>query len=610
MRELLKEFMVEEVDLALSQMHPLKSPGPDGFSACFYQKSWPTVHAEVCKAVLEFLNTGHLDHSVNTTNIVLIPKIKNPTRVTEFRPISLCNVLYKLIAKVLANRMKKVLTKIISLNQSAFVPGRLITDNIVVAFEALHTMDVRLKGRKGYMALKLHMSKAYDRVEWDYLEAIMLKLGFADRWVSLIMTCVRSVSYSVLINGQPYGFFKPSRGIRQGDLLSPYLFILCAEGLSTLLHKAEEEGKITGLPIARGGTKINHLFFADDSLLFCRATIAEWAHIQEILEKYKKASGQKLNREKTSLFFSRNTKEETKNFIISVAGVSATNRYEKYLGLPNLIGRSRVSAFNGIKGRIWDKIQGWKENFLSQAGKEVLLKVVVQAIPTYTMSVFQLPKTLCKDINAMMAKFWWGHKQNDKRIAWMSWSKLGRAKEWGGMGYRDLEWFNVALLAKQGWRLVQNPDGLVAKILREKYYPHNSFMESNLGKRPSYIWRSIWNARQLLNVGMAWRVGDGSKISIWKDKWANTGAGGFIHSPVHIHSQDAKVSALLDKDTNWWNMALVQQVFVAEEAELICGMAVSPRSAEDKLIWTGTQNGVFTVRSAYHMAKERFEIDN
>lgn len=484
-------------------MHPFKSPGPDGFAACFYQKSWPVVRSEVCKAVLEFLNSGYLDPSINATHIVLIPKKKHPTMVTDFRPISLCNVLYKLIAKVLANRMKRVLNNVISLNQSAFVPGRLITDNIIVAFEAFHTMDVRLKGRKGFMALKLDMSKAYVRVEWDFLEAIMTKLGFASRWVHLIMACVRSVSYSILINRQPYGSIKPSRGIRQGDPLSPFLFILCAEGLSALLNRAEVEGRITGLPITRGGTKINYLFFADDSLLFCRATIAEWTRIQGILASYEKASGQKLNREKTSIFFSRNTKEETKNFIMTVAGVNATNRYEKYLGLPNLIGRFRVSAFNGIKGKIWEKLQGWKENFLSQAGNEVLLKAVVQAIPTYTMSVFLLPKTLCGDINAMMARFWLGHKQNDKQIAWLSCSRMGRAKTLGGMGYRDLEWFNLSLLAKQGWRLIQNPNGLVARILMEKYYPHENFMEAVLGRNPSYVWRSIWKSRQLLDLGLA-----------------------------------------------------------------------------------------------------------
>jgi hypothetical protein len=163
--ELLKEFTMEEVDAALSQMHPLKSPGPDGFSACFYQRSWDTVRMEVGKAVLDFVNFGNFDHSINTTHIVLIPKKKNPSRVTDYRPISLCNVLYKLMAKVLANRMKHVLNLIISPHQSAFLPGRLIMDNVTVAFEALHTMGTRLKGRKRYMALKLDMSKAYDRVE-------------------------------------------------------------------------------------------------------------------------------------------------------------------------------------------------------------------------------------------------------------------------------------------------------------------------------------------------------------------------------------------------------------------------------------------------------------
>jgi ribonuclease HI len=286
------------------------------------------------------------------------------------------------------------------------------------------------------------------------------------------------------------------------------------------------------------------------------------------------------------------------------AGVTATTRLEKYLGLPALIGRSRISSFSSIKGRIWECLNGWKEKFLSQAGKEVLLKAVVQAIPTYTMSVFQLPKTLCTEINSMMSKFWWGHKGNDKRIAWMSWSKMGRGKSSGGLGFRDLEMFNLALLAKQGWRLLQNPDTLVAKIFRKKYYPNGSLLESNLGWKPSYVWQSIRNSIPILKEGLVWRVGDGASIRIWEDRWLPTPGSHLVQSPVRLLPSDAKVCDLLDPDTNWWNFSMVHHVFRAEEAQVICSMAVCPRNRKDQLVWAGTKHGDYTVRSAYHMMKE------
>jgi hypothetical protein len=290
--------------------------------------------------------------------------------------------------------------------------------------------------------------------------------------------------------------------------------------------------------------------------------------------------------------------------------MSITTNFEKYLGLPAIIGQSRSLAFAGLKGRIWERMQGWKETFLSQAGKEVLLKAVVQAIPTYTMSVFQLPKTLCKDINSLMSKFWWGHKNDENKIAWMSWSKLGRTKERGGLGFRDLEWFNMALLAKQGWRLIQNPDSLAARILKEKYYPYGTFLDAQLGRQPSYVWRSFWNARVLLVEGLFWRVGDGQRISIWYDKWVPKAMGGYLQSPVRILDRNTKVSALLDRETNWWNVPLIHEIFSVEEAALICGMAVSPRSGVDRLIWHCNKNGEFSVRSAYYLAKDKFEVDN
>jgi hypothetical protein len=160
---LLWPFTHEEIDGALAQMSPLKALGPDEYGVCFFEKHWSYIGAQVKGVGLNFLNLGIFDPTINFTYIALILKSDLASNVSDFRPISLCNVLYKLIAKVLANRLKRVLPKVISQNQSAFLPGRLIFDNILVAYEALHTMDTRLKGRKGYMAIKLDMSKAYDR---------------------------------------------------------------------------------------------------------------------------------------------------------------------------------------------------------------------------------------------------------------------------------------------------------------------------------------------------------------------------------------------------------------------------------------------------------------
>jgi hypothetical protein len=200
-RKLLAIFSELEVKETLDQMDPMKAPGPDRFSIEFFQQNWETVGPEVCNAMLKFLNSAEMEGAVNSTNIVLIPKIKNPRCVSDFIPISLCNVLYKLISKVLVNRLKVVLPYIISCNQSAFILGRLITDNILAAYENLHTIHTHMWSKVGHMGIKLNMSKAYDRVEWCFIETVLEKLGFDPKWVKLSMECVKSVTYFVVVNG-------------------------------------------------------------------------------------------------------------------------------------------------------------------------------------------------------------------------------------------------------------------------------------------------------------------------------------------------------------------------------------------------------------------------
>ncbi|KAL5740040.1 hypothetical protein ACOSQ2_029220 [Xanthoceras sorbifolium] len=235
-------FTRAEVRAAVFDMGPNKAPGPDGFHALFFQKFWNVVGEDVSSVCLKFLNGGCSVEEFNATNVVLIPKVKNPERMTDFRPISLCSVIYKTVSKVMANRLKEILPHIISSEQSAFVPGRLIFDNIMVAFELLHSIKKQKKGKRGYAAIKLDMSKAYDRVEWGFLEIIMEKLGFPEHFRALVMDCVSTSKLFFLVNWKSVGEVTPHRGLRQGCPLSPYLFLLCAEALSSLIKGNESNG--------------------------------------------------------------------------------------------------------------------------------------------------------------------------------------------------------------------------------------------------------------------------------------------------------------------------------------------------------------------------------
>ena len=326
-----------------------------------------------------------------------------------------------------------------------------------------------------------------------------------------MMECVTTVSYFILINGDPTSVIRPSRGIRQGDPLSPYMFLLCTEGLHSLLHQAEVAGHICGVSICKKGPRLTHLFFADDSLIFCQASMLECQKIQSLLSCYEKASGQLLNMHKTSLFFSKSTHPNTLNQIKVSLGVQEVKQCEKYLGLPTLIGKNKKASFRYIKQRVWAKLQGWKEQLLSQAGREVLLKAVIQAIPTYAMSCFKLPITLCNEIESLIKKFWWGQQGEQRKIHWSKWSTLCKPKSLGGIGFRDLQKFNDAMLSKQVWHLLANEDSLFYRFFKAKFFPMGCILEAKEGTG-SFAWKSILKGREIIQKGMLWRVGNGSSI--------------------------------------------------------------------------------------------------
>ncbi|KAL6202665.1 hypothetical protein ACLB2K_026371 [Fragaria x ananassa] len=244
-----------------------KALGPDGFHGIFYQKFWGIINSTINNTAKEFLATNEILADLNQTNIVLIPKVPCPEKVTQFRPISLCNFSYKIMSKVLANRLKSFLPDIISPHQGAFAPGRQIQDNILVAPEAFHYLKLRKTGDRHELALKLDMNKAYDRVEWDILEMVLIKMGFGHGWVSLLRACVCSVSFAVTLDGKTGDYFSPSRGLRQGDPISPYLLLFIFEVFSSLIQRACEVGSLYGIKLSENGQTLSHLFFVDDYFL-------------------------------------------------------------------------------------------------------------------------------------------------------------------------------------------------------------------------------------------------------------------------------------------------------------------------------------------------------
>ncbi|KAL9674665.1 hypothetical protein QQ045_002863 [Rhodiola kirilowii] len=250
---LLEDISDVEVRRAVFSMNPLKAPGLDGFPALFYQKNWNKISRYIIEEVRKFWEDGVLDDRINKTLIVLIPKKPDADRMEDLRPISLCSIVIKIITKILAFRLQSILDQVVSCYQSSFIKGRIITDNFIIAHEISHFLKSCKSRKDFYASIKVDISKAYDRVEWPFLEQLMLKMRSAVKWINRVMHCVRSVTYQVKVNDCISKKIIPNRGLRQGDPLSPYLFLLCSELLSAKMSTAAARQEISGIRFGSGG---------------------------------------------------------------------------------------------------------------------------------------------------------------------------------------------------------------------------------------------------------------------------------------------------------------------------------------------------------------------
>ncbi|KAH9650223.1 putative reverse transcriptase/RNA-dependent DNA polymerase [Citrus sinensis] len=437
-------FTSEEISEALFQMCPTKAPGPDGLHAVFFQKHWQYVGKGVTQTCLHILNDQGNLSPLNHTFIALILKVAKPRKVTEYRLISLCNAVYRIVAKVIAN-----------------------------------------------------------------------------------------------------------------------------------------------------------------SLVFTKASIEDCRNLKAIFDCYAAASGQIFNYEKSSMFCSGKLPAEQITAIKNIFQLKMVSKYEKYLGLPSMIGREKMSFFNEVKLNVLSKISNWQNKFFSNGGKEVLIKAVAQAVPAYAMSVFKLPLTLCEGIQKAIAKFWWGTNKETHNIHWARWERMSHAKLRGGLGFRDISCFNQALVAKQSWRIIQDPESLMARVLKARYFKNDDFLEAKIGSNPSFIWRSILWGRQIILKGSRWRIGSGENIQVYRSNWLPRPTTFRPISPRTL-AVDTKVAELISPEGEW-KRDWIQQHFFKEDAEIISRIPLPRHTALDELCWHYDKLGKYSVKSGYQLAlKEKF----
>jgi hypothetical protein len=365
-------FEEREVWEVIKSMDGDKAPGPDGFSMAFFQKCWEVIKGDVMAVFSDFHERGKFVKCINSTFIALIPKVHGAKEIKEFRPISLVTGIYKIISKVLANRMRKVMDRVISKPQSAFVKGRQILDSVLIANECL---DSRIKSGDPGVLCKLDMEKAYDHVDWNFLLYLLKRCGFGDRWCSWIKQCISTVRFSVLINDSPSGFFGSSQGVRQGDPLSPFLFVLIMEAFSRMIDATYSRGLISGFSVGSRNhdrVEVSHLLFADDTLVFCGADASQISYLGALLVCFEAVSGLKVNLTKSSLIPVGSLEDVDQ--LAGSMGCGTADLPLKYLGLPLGASFKLKAIWRDLEVLLARRLAPWKRMYLSKGGRVALIK--------------------------------------------------------------------------------------------------------------------------------------------------------------------------------------------------------------------------------------------
>ncbi|WMV45633.1 hypothetical protein MTR67_039018 [Solanum verrucosum] len=590
---------LEELKQMVFAMNPNSAPGPDGIGGKFYQACWNIIKEDLLAAVQHFFCGHIMPKFMSHVCLVLLPKKEQPNNFSDLRPISLSNFSNKIISKLLSMRLADIIPLLISDNQFGFVRGRSITESIMLAQEITH--DIKRPKEGDNVVIKLDMTKAYDRVSWSFTCLVLRRLGFGEFFIDLVWRTMSNNWYSIIINSHRHGFFHSTRGLKQGDPLSPALFILGAEVLSRMLNNILQNPIYRGFNMEPKGPQINHLSFADDVIIFTSSDTDSLRLIMATLEEYEHTSDQLINKEKSHFMVPSNTPQDITNNIQQVTGFTQKDSPITYLGCPLYIGRQRIIYYSQLVEKVSKKICGWQARILSFGGKITLVKHALQSIPIHTMAAISPPSTTIKYIESIIADFFWGRDQDHRKYHWASLETMSLPYDEGGVGLKRLTDICTSLQYKQWWNF-RAKDSLWGQFLRSKYCQRANPVAQKVDTGQSLVWRYMTKNKDKVENHITWKIRSGS-CSFWWDDWLGMGALAKYTSSISILNNATIAHFLVNGE--WNERKLRQQVPPLLIPHILSTKFQYQQGDKDTAVWKPNDSGNFSCASAWKICRLR-----
>ncbi|KAJ9546920.1 hypothetical protein OSB04_019463 [Centaurea solstitialis] len=486
-------FEEKEIKDAVWSCGNNKAPGPDGFTFEFIRKFWEVVGKDFCDAVKFFEVNSLINPNSNASFVTLVPKLNDPLSLADYRPINLIGCVTKVITKVLAERLKKVINSVISCNQTAFIKGRSILDGPLMVNELIGWAS---RNKKRMLLFKVDFAKAFDSLNWNFLDDVLLQMGFGDRWRAWMKGCFSTTKVSILVNGSPTKEFRMCKGVRQGDPLAPFLFILAAEGLNVAFLEAQRKKIFKGIQLDNERNEVSILQYADDAILMGEWDPSNAKNMIRVLRCFELCSGLKINMNKSSVMGVGVRKEEIDRMARFLNCKSDSIPF-KYLGLPVGGGMKKASNWQPVVDKFNSRLSRWKARQLSSGGRLCLCKSVLGSLSTYFFSLYKAPKKVLKTLESIRRRFLWGGDEQNRKISWVNWDRTLSDKSKGGLGIGSLRALNLAMLGKWWWRECNEANAMWNTIVKFC----NSPQSRNGGNKG--VWYGIKNIdKELIEMGI------------------------------------------------------------------------------------------------------------